>query len=180
MKSSGTYGKLLIGILALIFSASVAAGAEPKSSALTYEETVARWKSPQDVAGWFKEYFTYDTFKLMRKDHYLQTPVDTFQSKKGVCFDGANLVIDALNRINPGYNARFVFVKNAMGQPQHWVAAFTEKGKLYIFDYAAGNKWYPMNGVHGPYESLKDYEKFISSLKLDGFMLDRAVYRDYK
>jgi hypothetical protein len=180
MKPRGIYGQLLIVILSLIFSVSVAAGADPKSSALTYDETVAQWKSYQDVARWFKDNFTYDSFKLMHKGRDLQNPADTFKSKKGVCFDAANLVIDALNRINPAYDARSVFVKNALGQPQHWVAAFTDQGKLYIMDYAAGNKWFPMNGVHGPYESLKDYEKFMSSLKVDGFVLDRAVFRDYK
>jgi hypothetical protein len=179
MKRCGMYGKVLIVIVSVFFIAAGAAGAEPKSTALVYEEAVSQWRSYQDVAEWFKEYFTYDFAKLYSGVRDMQNPADTFKSKKGVCFDGAKLAVDALNRINPNYSARLVFVKNVIGTGyDHWVASFTDKGKLYIIDYAAGG-FFQMNGVHGPYESLTDYENFLSSLNLDGFKPQYAECRNW-
>ncbi|HUH65883.1 MAG TPA: transglutaminase-like domain-containing protein [Syntrophales bacterium] len=148
-------------------------------STVSYEQTVAQWKSYQDVANWLKQSFVYDISKLRNKGHGLQSPAETFQRKKGVCDDAANFTIDALNRINPGYKAKAVFIKNRVGPPHHWVAAFIENGHLYIMDYGASMRWAKMNGVHGPYESLADYESFLSSLTMDKFILEHAIYRDF-
>ena len=178
MKSCGKCSKWLVSILLCIFLASGSAAAGPKVSAVSYEETVAQWKSYHDVAHWFAGSFGYDKTKLLSKRQIPQSPAETFRIKKGVCYDAANFTIDALNRINPGYKAKAVFIKNRLGPPHHWVAAFTENGKLYILDYGASVRWSRMNGIHGPYESLADYERFLSSLTMEGFILESAVYRD--
>jgi hypothetical protein len=179
MMSFGQCGKWFVSILLFIFLASGSAAAGPKGSAISYEETVAQWKSYQDVADWFAGSFGYDRSKLLSRRQIPQSPAETFRLKKGVCYDAANFTIDALNRIKPGYNAKVVFIKNRLGPPHHWVAAFTENGKLYILDYGASMKWSRMNGTHGPYESLKDYERFLSSLTMEGFILEYAVYRGF-
>ncbi|MGA3209472.1 MAG: transglutaminase-like domain-containing protein [Syntrophales bacterium] len=174
MKSCGKYGNWFFSILLCIFLAPCATAAGPEGSAFPYEETVAQWKSYHDVAHWLAGSFVYD-----KSRHVPQSPAETFRLKKGVCYDAANFTIDALNRINPGYKAKSVFIKNRIGPPDHWVAAFTENGKLYILDYGAGMRWSRMKGIHGPYESLADYESFLSSLTMGGFILEYAVYRDF-
>jgi hypothetical protein len=173
MKSCGKYGKWFFSILLCISLAPCATAAGPEGSAVSYEETVAQWKSYHDVAHWLAGSFVYD-----KSTHVLRSPAETFKLKKGVCYDATNFTIDALNRINPGYKAKAVFIKNRIGPPHHWVAAFTENGKLYILDYGAGMRWSRMKGIHGPYESLADYESFLSSLTMGGFILEYAVYRD--
>jgi hypothetical protein len=179
MKSCGKYGKWFFSILLCIFLAPCATAAGPEGSAVSYEETVAQWKSYHDVAHWLAGSFGYDKSKLLSKRQIPQSPTETFRLKKGVCYDAANFTIDALNRINPGYKAKAVFIKNRLGPPHHWVAAFTENGKLYILDYGASMRWSRMNGIHGPYESLADYERFLSSLTMEQFILEYAVYRDF-
>jgi hypothetical protein len=179
MKSCGKYGNWFFSILLCIFLAPCATAAGPEGSAVSYEETVAQWKSYRDVADWFRGSFGYDISKLRNRGHSPQSPAETFRLKKGVCYDAANFTIDALNRINPGYKAKAVFIKNRLGPPHHWVAAFTENGKLYILDYGASMRWSRMNGIHGPYESLADYERFLSSLTMEQFILEYAVYRDF-
>jgi len=90
-------------------------------------------------------------------------------SKKGVCFDSANFVIDALNRINPEYKARSVFIKNKLGPLiiglllSQWMASY------FIMDYGTSEHWGAMRGIHGPYESLSEYQEFLSSLRIKGF-----------
>jgi hypothetical protein len=141
----------------------------------TYEETVAKWTSYKDVANWMSENFQYD---YQRKLHGWQAydPEKTFQYGTGVCQDGANFARDALNRINPDYHARIVYIKNKLGRPHHWVTAFTMNNKLYIMDYAAGSRWASMMGVHGPYDSLTEYEKFLSSLHITGFEVEEVLF----
>jgi hypothetical protein len=80
-----------------------------------------------------------------------------FSKHSGYCRDAASLAKDALSRINPEYQAKYVFIKNKFGQPNHWVTGFTANGKLFIMDYGAGPEWRVMIGVHGPYDSLDDY-----------------------
>jgi hypothetical protein len=143
----------------------------------TYEETVAQWTSYQDVANWMKKYFCFDTKK--KGTGIPQSPERTFEIKSGICFDGAAFIKDALNRINPSYNARYVFIKNKIGT-NHWVTSFTLDGKLYIMDYMVGPKYIPMQGIHGPYNSLKDYEKFLSSLSIQEFIVEFVRHRRNK
>jgi hypothetical protein len=107
-------------------------------------------------------------------------PEQTFERRSGVCEDGAVLAKDALNRINPAYEAKLVFIKNRYGNPHHWVTAFTVDGKLYIVDFSAGNNWKAMMGLLGPYESLKGYADFLSSLKIPNFKLELVEYRNNK
>jgi len=136
----------------------------------TYEQTVARWTSYKDVADWMHKEFTYDMGKSkMVHGWQPQTPEQSFKSKSGICQDGALFAKDALNRINPAYQAKIVFIKNRQGPPHHWVASFRVDGKLYIIDYAAGAHWRSIMGVHGPYDSLDDYRRFLSTLAISNF-----------
>ena len=157
-----------------------------------YEATVSQWNSYEDVANWMKANYSFDRYRQKqilrhRRQHgpaglwsvagMLQSPTETFRLKKGHCKDAANFAIDALNRINPEYNARFVFVWNKIGPPHHWVTGFTMNGKLYIMDFGAGPRWQAMNGVHGPYSTLSEYVEFLSSLHIKRFVPESAEWR---
>lgn len=141
------------------------------ATAATYEETVAQWTSYKDVADWMSKNFQYEYSRRII-GWQARDPKETFKLGSGVCQDGANFAKDALNRIRPDYHATLVFIKNRLGRPHHWVTAFTMDGKLYIMDYGAGARWASMMGVHGPYDSLTEYEKFLSSLHLPGFEVE--------
>jgi hypothetical protein len=141
-----------------------------------YKETVAQWTSYKDVANWMSKNLRYDTSRSRTKGWQPQTPEQTFRSGLGICQDGANFARDALNRINPDYHARIVYINNKLGPPHHWVTAFTMDGKLYIMDYTTGPAWASMKGLHGPYDSLTEYEKFLSSLTIKNFVVGYVEY----
>jgi hypothetical protein len=52
-------------------------------------------------------------------------------------------------------------------------------GKIYVMDYAAGVHWAAMMGVHGPYDSLEEYESFLASLRISHFELGSVQETDY-
>ena len=136
----------------------------------TYEETVSQWKSYEDVAMWMKQSFSYDNEKLekhgqKRKEGGLpvNTPQETFELKLGICQDAARFVKEALNHIDPSYEAEVVFIRRRPDFPwNHYVCSFKKDGKLYIMDYGLPSSRYRiLMGVHGPYNSLEEYKKFF-------------------
>jgi hypothetical protein len=146
----------------------------PAESA-SYEETVAKWTSYKDVENWMKKNFSYDANKVA--SGIPQSPEVTFERRSGICFDGAFFIKAALDRINPAYNAKLVFIKNKTGPINHWVTAFTSEGKLFVMDYMLGKKLQAWEGLHGPYNSLKGYEKFLSSTPTQDFVMEFVRYR---
>jgi len=164
-------------IAGLILSA-VFLNATVSLQAASYEETVAQWTSYKDVANWLKKYFSYDYAKY-KTFGMLWDPLPpkvTFERRSGICEDGAVFAKNALNRINPAYKAKLVFIKNRDGGPNHVVTAFTLDGKLYIMDFSAGSGLRAMMGLHGPYDSLQDYQNFLASLTLRSFKVESVWY----
>lgn len=153
----------------------------------SYEEAVAGWTSHEDVAKWLESHFSFDkdrqkTINARLKSQgpsglLVRRPEKLFVNRSGYCVDAANFAMDALNEIDFDYNARWVFVRNGSGRPNHWVTAFDYNGKLYIMDYGTGEKWEAMQGVHGPYASLDEYKAFLSSLSIPGFSAGEVRFR---
>lgn len=152
------------------------AAADKYGATADYEETVSRWTSCEDVADWFRANFVFYCDRNY-PGRRLQSPGETFKYKRGACYDAAKFAIETLNKINPDYVATAVFVKNKAGSFHHWAAAFKQNDGLYVMDYGASTKWMSMIGVHGPYDSLRDYETFLSSLNIEGFAVDSVEYR---
>ena len=125
----------------------------------TYDETVSEWKSYKDVAKWMSWHFSYDMkrFKEKYSIESVRTPQETFELKSGVCFDAARFTKETLNRIDPSYEAEFVFIRREI--VDHYVCSFKKDGKLYIMDYGASYR--SLIGVHGPYNSFEEYKKFL-------------------
>ena len=177
MKAVQLFGALLLG-LSLI---------SPVNSS-EYAETVSGWHSYEDVAGWLKSNFLFSRSrqKVIQKrlknqgpaGLLVRSPENLYRQKGGYCGDSANFAQDALNRIDPAYNARPVFIRNRQGQTNHWVTAFEHDGKLYILDYGVGREWSAMAGIHGPYDSLDNYRDFLATLKLRKFEVDRVFFRN--
>jgi len=155
----------------------------------SYEDAIAGWKSYEDVASWLSNNFTFEESRQKQIAKRLKQqgpsgllvrdPAALYEGNhSGYCADSAGFAITSLNKINPAYNARWVFIRNDAGRPNHWVAAFDYLGKLYIMDYGAGSKWKAMQGVHGPYGSLDEYKDYLASLDLPNFEVGDVVFRD--
>lgn len=153
-----------------------------------YEAAIGKWTTYQDVANWLKSNFTFDHSRLSTilfrtrqsgpAGLLARGAAATYNVKSGYCTDAAAFAIQSLNRINPDYQARYVFIKNRYGQPHHWVAGFMVNGKIMVMDYGASPEWGGMNGVHGPYDSLDQYAEFLTSLRIPKFSPEAVEWKN--
>lgn len=161
----------------------------PNVYADDYNATVSKWTSYKDVGAWLEGNFNFSTSrqKTIQKrlkqqgpsGLLIRNPQTLFKDRSGYCADSAHFALDALGKISPEYNSRWVFVKNSIkGKANHWVTGFSVDGKLYIMDYGAGHNWDAMNGIHGPYDSLSEYRDFLASLNIKGFSVAEVRWRD--
>ncbi|MDE2598598.1 MAG: hypothetical protein KGL40_03130 [Rhodocyclaceae bacterium] len=172
----------LLLVCAIVLAAHVAGAQESE-----YEKTLAQWKSYEDVGKWLDRNFVFDHGRLNTVlastraggpgGLLAHKPATTFDEKRGYCTDSANFAMQALNRINPDYQAKLVFIKNRYGQPHHWVTGFMLNGKVMIMDYGAGPEWSAMRGLHGPYETLAQYQSFLRGLGIRQFDPESVEWR---
>ncbi len=172
----------LVLVFSFLFSAATAM-ADSK-----YETEVAKWKTHEDVAKWLKSNFVFDKNRQAQVISQLKAtgpenvltrkPETLFENRNGYCRDSAGFAKDALNRISPEHKARYIFIRNKYGPPNHWATGFNVNNKLYVIDYGAGQHWWALEGVHGPYETLDEYKAFLSSLTVKGFAPELVTWRD--
>ncbi len=68
---------------------------QPDTSLISYEEALQQWKTISDVNIWMKDNFRYDFERAKqlsensssREKTNIYTPVELYQTKKGVCID---------------------------------------------------------------------------------------------
>lgn len=180
-----------IVVIAVILGFSGCEKAQP------YPQTVKSWKSYKDVATYMQSNFRFDQnrqmefkkdlrkYKQETDDMYSFTvselskqPIETYNSGSGFCGDSETLIKDALNKINPEYKAKTIFIENDASLTHHWVTGFYVKGKLYIMDFGASSHWNEMIGTHGPYDSLDDYGDFLKSINAKNFKFGSLRWRD--
>jgi hypothetical protein len=127
----------------------------------TYAETIAEWKSYQDLVKWMESNFSFDEERYKKYEGTLPIPrpsEETFQLKSGIYIDAAFFLKETLYRINPSYNPRIVVLVTRPYGFNHYVCSFETGNKLFIIDY--GTPYKEITGVHGPYLSLEEYKIF--------------------
>ncbi len=127
----------------------------------TYGETVSEWRSYRDLTKWMEDDFSFDTKRYEEFKGTLpvpRTPQETFRLQSGIYIDAAFFLKEALNRINPSYDARIVVLVFRPYGFNHYVCSFKESGRLFIMDY--GTPYPVVTGVHGPFYSLEEYRIF--------------------
>jgi hypothetical protein len=114
----------------------------------------------QDFSNFRYDFGRYNNILKGRESLTPNSPSQTFRLKSGVCTDGAYFAKEILNRINPKYEARVVFIEVSKTPGSiHYVCSFKkEDGKLYIMDYATAYR--SMRGTHGPFNSLQEYKEY--------------------
>ena len=141
----------------------------PFAQATNYEDAVKQWHSYEDVAKWMQENFTYVNINR-RMASGVQTPEETFMMKRGYCKDGATFAIDALNRIDPDYDAKMLYILSG-----HYVTLFKMNSKLYIMDFASGPRFASIRGVHGPFDSIKELKEYLRKMGIDSSVYVRGL-----
>ena len=115
---------------------------------------------------------------IVDDDPSVRTILTRYLEQDYPCCVDTHSPFDALNKINPDYQARYVFIRNRAGPAHHWVTGFNLDGKVMVMDYGASPEWSAMRGVHGPYESLSGYADFLATLRIRGFAVDTVEWRD--
>jgi len=168
MKTHATFNKLSLCVVAMAcIIGAVACASIPVRS---YDQEVSQWTSYEDVQNWMRKYYSYDMQKVRKyQGKYtpgqalpcpVKTPEESYAERTGMCFDAANFAKDALNRIDPSYEAEVVHIENRpYFKPNHVVCSFRMNGKLYILDYGVPRKT-GRRGVFGPFDSLEAYKDF--------------------
>ena len=151
-----------------------------------YKTTVDRWTSHEDVAEWMKSDWHFDhnlaqnMARIISRDGpsaaTIKSPEETFDNPRGWCKDAASFSKDTLNTIDPEYKAAYIFIKNRIGPPNHWVTGFRYDGKLYVMDYGAGSEWQEMMGLHGPYDSIDEYGEFLATVDARNFEFEFVTW----
>jgi hypothetical protein len=140
----------------------------------TYDETVSEWKSYQDLVKWMEDDFSVDIQRLERRSPVPRAPKETFRLKSGVDIDVAMFLKEALNRINPSYQAQIVVVIIRPNVFNRYVCSFKKDGKLFIMDY--GTPYREVTGVHGPYDSLEEYKEFYEKHNPTKKVIEGIIY----
>jgi hypothetical protein len=154
---------LAILILTLLACAPVRVKTFPEKASLTksYDETVSKWKSYEDLVKWMERDFSFDMERYKKFEGTLpipRTPEETLYLKSGIYIDAANFLKKSLNRINPSYKAQIVVIIVRPNVFNHYVCSFKKDEKVFIMDYGTPHK--EVTGFHGPYHSLEEYKKF--------------------
>ncbi len=129
----------------------------------TYTETIAKWRSYQDIVKWMEKDFTFDAERYKKFERRLpvpRTPGETFELKSGIYIDTAMFLKETLNQINPSYKAQVVVLIIRPYGFNHYVCSFRKDGKIFIMDY--GTPYREVTGLHGPYDSLDEYKIFYN------------------
>lgn len=185
--------KIIYGIILI----AITLGLTGCENAKPYPQRVQTWKSYTDVANYMQSNFRFDRnrqleFKKDLRKYKQKTdnmydftvselskkPIETYNSGSGFCGDSVVFINDALNKVNPNYKAKTIFIENGASPIHHWVTGFYVKDKLYIMDYGAGSKWSAMIGTHGPYNSIDDYGDFLKSINVRGFKFNSIRWRN--
>jgi hypothetical protein len=135
-----------------------------------YDEVLTTWTSYEDVAKWMERNYSYDIPKAKKSmaeyvpgqklPVLVKSPRQSYEERTGMCFDAANFAKDALNSIDPYYDAQIVYIESRpYFKPNHIVCSFKKNGQLYIMDYGVPKKTL-RRGVFGPFASLEDYAEF--------------------
>lgn len=154
----------------------------------TYADALAAWKSPEDIARFADARFSYDRVRALALAEPadgrttrppIHAPEALYANPTGVCVDLARFGVETLNRIDPGFAARYVMLEfepvviEGRTLRRHWMASFKRDGKLWFF----ADSRRPGH-VAGPYDSaqafIADYARYrgqaiVAWREADGF-----------
>lgn len=137
------------------------------TSAASYPDALAAWRTPEDVNAWIGARFEYNLTRAMRlsetqRENGLRLPIHEpeafFADPSGVCVDLARFAVETLRRVDPGLEPRYLmieFAPVAVGGNTlrlHWLASFMRDGGHHFF---ADSK--RPGHIAGPYASVQEF-----------------------
>ncbi len=163
-------------------------------AAVSYEQALQVWKTPEDINGWIAANFSYDTARALRLSETqraknerisIHDPSEFFDIKTGVCVDLSRFGVETLRRIDPLSDPKYLMIEFDPLQIKgnmlrlHWLVSFKRDGKTYIF---ADSK--RPGHIAGPHKDLQafitEYEqyrgrKIVAFRELDSYEKQRRT-----
>jgi len=146
----------------------------PFETAVSYEQVLQVWKTPEEVNGWIGANFSYDAARALRlsetqrakmKGISIYSPSEFFERKSGVCVDLSRFAVETLRKIDPNSDPKYVMIEfdpiHVKGNTLrlHWLVRFKRDGKTYFFSDSIRP-----GHIAGPYDDteafISEYEKF--------------------
>ena len=143
-------------------------------AAVSYEEAIRVWKTPEDINNWITAHVTYDmaralllseTQRAQNEKISIYDPSTFFDVKSGMCVDLSRFAFETLRRIDPGCRPMYLMIefdpKEISGNVLrlHWLVSFRRDGNIYFF--ADSNR---PGHIAGPYNTVQvfmnDYEQY--------------------
>lgn len=144
-----------------------APAADPRPIPPTYDQALASWTTPEDIAHFAGAKFAYDRARALALAEpaaasgarpSIREPRDTFAHPSGVCLDLARFGVETLNRLDDTWHARFLMLEfepvviEGRTLRRHWIASFRRDGALWFFADSARP-----GHVAGPYASIEAF-----------------------
>ena len=146
----------------------------PFETAVSYEQVLQVWKTPEEVNEWIGANFSYDAARALRLSETqraktegisIYSPSEFFERKSGVCVDLSHFAVETLRKIDPNSDPKYVMIEFDPIQVKgntlrlHWLARFKRDGKTYFFSDSKRP-----GHIAGPYHDteafISEYEKF--------------------
>lgn len=163
-------------------------------AAVSYEQALKVWKTPEDINGWIAANFSYDRARALRLSETqraknerisIHDPSKFFDIKTGVCVDLSRFGVETLRRIDPLSDPKYLMIEFDPLQIKgnmlrlHWLVSFKRDGKTYIFADSKRPGY-----IAGPHEDLQgfitEYEqyrgrKIVAFRELDSYEKQRRT-----
>lgn len=143
--------------------------------ASSYVDALTVWQSAEDLNDWIGARFKYDmdravqlseTQKEQGKALAIYAPSEFFKSGKGVCVDLSRFAFEALQKISPATNPKYLMIKFDPIQIRgntlrlHWIVSFKRDDKHYFFADSKRPGY-----IAGPYNSVQDFIQEYSTYR---------------
>lgn len=104
----------------------------------SYDDALANWKTPEDIARWARDAFRYDLDRALdlaedspvRANTEVYTPRETFDARSGTCVDLCRFAVETLRAIDPATPVHYLMIEFEPVRiadrtlRRHWLAVY--------------------------------------------------------
>lgn len=148
MRASRKFAAIACAANLLLFAPNGAA-LERVPAAVSFEDAIARWRSPEDINAWIGTAFRYDRERALQLSEtrrsaagnpdIIYPPARFFARPQGICVDLARFAVETLAVVAPATKPRYLMIEfdpvlvDGEVLRRHWLASYEADGGLYFF-----------------------------------------------
>ena len=145
---------------------------QPDTSLISYDNALLQWETISDVNIWMKNNFHYDFERAnelsenssTREKTNIYTPLELYQTKKGVCIDLSRFAVETINILDTSIHIQYLMIEfepiiiNGGIIRKHWMAVYQDSLGYYLLADSKRPGY-----IAGPY---KNVDKFIDNYQI--------------